>query len=121
MHVLVGIHMVEMEASCPKRLKLRPDLHRELAANSRQTKEPHSSTRHVPVEFTVVGDEVWYLAFCQRGIAIDQNEMQADVKSRKPARAGDSVGRCRRPDHQTRRRQNAVPVCVFDSPVDGDV
>ena len=78
MHVLVGIHVVEAEPSRAKRLELRPDLLRELASNSRETKKPQAGARHVRIELAVRADQAGNLRRWQNRQAVNRNKMEPD-------------------------------------------
>jgi hypothetical protein len=121
MHMLVRVHMVELQTSCAKRLELRADLCRKFASNSRQKEEPNGGARHIRIEPAVPTDKTRNKASRQNGTPIDKNQMQADPQIRQPTRTRHGVGGGSAADHQARSRQNAVQVRLFDGLVDGTV
>jgi len=121
MHVLVGVHMVEPETSCAKRLELRPDLLCQLISNSRQKKEPDGGTRHFRIELAIPAHETPNLATGQHGTPVDKNQMQADPQIWQPMGTRHRISCSRAADHQARGRQNAVPMALFNSLIDGRI
>ncbi len=121
MHVLVGVHMIELQTGCTKRRELRPDFCCELLSNSRQKKKPDGGSRHIRIELALPAHETPNLASRQRGTPVDKNQMQADPQIRQPMGTRHSIGLGRAADHQARGRQNAVPMALFDSLIDGGI
>jgi hypothetical protein len=117
-HVLVRVHMVELQTGGSKRLKLPPDFHRELASNSRQKEKSGRCMYHAPVELALTTGEAADLHVRQDGMPVDENEMQADPQIRQPTGARDGVSHRRGCNHQARGRKNTVPVCLLDGLVD---
>src|ERR1700751_5746344 len=74
-HVLVGVHMVEQQTSCPERCELRPDLVSQLSANSREDKKSDAGAGHVPVELALLADELPDLRPGQNGMSVSQVQM----------------------------------------------
>ena len=99
MHMLVRVHMVELQTSCAKRLELRADLCRKFASNSWQKEEPNGGARHIRVELTVPADEAGNLVSRQNGTPVDENQMQADPQIGQPMRTRHRVGGGSAADH----------------------
>jgi hypothetical protein len=97
--VLVGVDVVERQTGCAERFELRADLPRELAADVPEDKKSDPGTGHVPIEFTLLADELRYLDLRQNGMTVDQVQVQADTKFGQTAGAGHRISRCRAPDH----------------------
>jgi len=120
-HVFMRVHVIEPQPGCPKRVELRTYLHGELTANPRQKKEPKPGSRHVPIEPAFAADQVRYLGSRQSRKAVDKVEVQPDREARQTPRARYGITDCRTRDHQAGGRQNAVPVGLLDSLVDGGI
>ena len=121
MHVPVGVHMVEKQAGRVKRLELRADLHRELTAHPRQSKKPNAGAAHIRIETAVPAHQTGDFGTRKRRKPIDEYQMQADPQVMQATGARHRVSRGGAADHQARGRQNAVPVGLLDSFVDGGV
>jgi hypothetical protein len=121
MDVLVSVHMVEPQAGRMKGLELRADLHRELTTNSRQSKKPNTGAAHIRIEAAVPAHQPGDLGGRKGRMPIDENQMEADPQVRQATGTSSRIGDGRGADHQARGRQNAVPVGLFDSFVDGGV
>jgi hypothetical protein len=99
MHMLVRVHMVELQTSCAKRLELRADLCRKFASNSRQKEKPNGGARDIRIEPTVPMDKTRNKASRQNGTPVDENQMQADPQIRQTMRARHRVGGGSAADH----------------------
>ena len=99
MHMLVRVHMVELQTSCAKRLELRADLCRKFASNSWQKEEPNGGAPHVRIKLTVPTDKTRNLASRQNGAPVDENQMQADPQIRQPTRTRHRISGSGAADH----------------------
>jgi hypothetical protein len=79
-NVLVGVDVIERQTGCAERFELRPDLHRELLANLRNNSKPDAGASHVPIEFTLLADELRDLDLRQNGMTVDEVKVQANAK-----------------------------------------
>jgi hypothetical protein len=104
-----------------KRLELRADLHRELTANPGQSKKPNAGAAHIRIETAVPAHQTGDFGTRERRMPVDDHQMQADPQVRQATGTGYRVGDGGGADHQARGRQNAVPVGLRDSFVDGGV
>jgi hypothetical protein len=104
-----------------KRLELRTDLHHELTANLRESKKPDAGAAHIRIETAVPAHQTGDFGARKGRKPIDEHQMQADPQVRQAPGARNGVSRGGGPDHQARGRQNAVPLGLLDSFVDGGV
>ena len=121
MHVLVGIHMVEWQPGRAKCLELRADLRCELTANLRQSEKPHAGAAHIRIETAVPAHQTGDLGARKRRMPVDEHQMQADPQVRQATGTSYRIGDGRSADHQARGRQNAPPVRLLGSFVDGGI
>jgi hypothetical protein len=120
-HVLVGIHMVERQAGGAKCLELGADLHRELTANPRQSKKPNAGASHIRIETAVAAHQTGDFGARKARMTIDEHQMQADPQIWQATGARHGVSRGGGANHQACGRQNAAPVRLLDSFVDGGI
>ena len=116
--MLVGVDVVEREPGGTIGLELRFDFGGQLPAMSGAEEEPDAGHRHVVVKPAVGIHQIGNPLGRQDRAAVHQNDMQAYAQAGQLLGPGDGIARGRGPDHQAGRRQNAVPVCLFDREVD---
>ena len=109
----VRVDVVESEPGCLKGAELGVDLGPHLRPNRRPRADLKPEPCEVLAQASVRVDEIGQLFGGQRRLAVDEDEMQADAKTREPARARDCVCRGRCSDHQACGGQDALLMRQF--------
>src|SRR6201988_4170011 len=93
MKVLVRVDVIEPPPGAPKRLELRCDLRRNLAAHPGPKENIEGGLDHFDKKMTVGVDEVGEAFRLQDGAAIHQSEMQTHAQRGQARRTAHSVAR----------------------------
>ena len=116
--MLVAIDVIEPQPGGKKSLELCRNFIRGLAAHRRIDKYPHARPNHVTAKPAGAVDKIGQARGRQHRVPLGQNDVQSHLERTQPPRPVDGVGGSGCPDHETRRRQDAVAVGRLNRRVD---
>ncbi len=119
MHVAMHVDVVERQPGRAEGLELRGQLARELPPRAATEEKAESGTDKPATKGAVASHQGRYLWRRQERPAIDDDEVQADVKPRQASRPRDRIGGGGRAHHQARRGEDTVQMGALDRLVDG--
>jgi hypothetical protein len=116
--MVMSIHVVERQAGCLIRRKLRLDFGGDLSLHLRPKENIATQSEHIAAQISLRVDKVGHALGRQRWATVDQDEVKAHAQRRKPTGARHCIVKSGASYHQAGRAQYSVGVCELDGLVD---
>ena len=108
--MLVTVNVVKLQSGGSEDFELRINFICDLPAHRRVDKYPDAGRNYIVTKAAGLVDQIGHARGRQHRASVGQNDVQPDLQRTQPPRSIDCVGGGGRPDHETGRRQDAVPV-----------